>query len=59
GHEYADIREGETELTDLWFELWARRMAAESGQPLDDALRAAAEQRYPPPQSIDYRMKLA
>lgn len=56
-HEYADIREGETELTDIWFELWARRMAAETGRPLDSALRAEAAQRYPPPPAIDFRMK--
>ncbi|HNP72583.1 MAG TPA: hypothetical protein PKK15_15790 [Kouleothrix sp.] len=55
-HEYADIREGETELTDIWFELRARRLAAETGRPLDAALRAEAESRYPPPPAIDFRM---
>lgn len=58
-HEYADIREGENDLTDLWFELWARRMADATGRPLDAALRAEAQQLHPPPQSIDYRLKTA
>ncbi|MFN8569311.1 MAG: DUF5107 domain-containing protein [Kouleothrix sp.] len=56
-YEYADIREGESELTDLWFELWARREAATQGRPLDATLRAEVELRHPPPQRIDYRMK--
>jgi tetratricopeptide (TPR) repeat protein len=56
-HEYADIREGENELTDLWFELWGRRLAAQAGRPLDDELRRETERRYPPPLRIDYRMK--
>jgi hypothetical protein len=59
GHEYADIREGETELTDLWFELWARRVAAQTGRAIDDQLRREVEQRYPPPLRIDYRMRNA
>lgn len=58
-HEYADIREGENDLTDLWFELWARRMADATGRPLDEALHAEAQQLHPPPQSIDYRLKTA
>ncbi len=58
-HEYADVREGETELTDLWFELWGRRVAAQTGRPLDERLRREVERRYPPPLRIDYRMKNA
>jgi len=56
-HKYADVREGETELTDLWFELWSRRIAAQTGQAIDERLRRAVERRYPPPIEIDYRMK--
>ena len=54
--EYAIIREGETALTDLWFELWARRVAAETGRPVDQALRDEVARRYPPPARIDFRM---
>jgi tetratricopeptide (TPR) repeat protein len=44
--EYAVIREGETTLTDLWFELHARR----TGCSLEEARTL-----YPPPPGIDFR----
>lgn len=53
--EYATVREGETVLTDLWFELHARREAQRSGGAVDDALREAVRLRYPPPARIDFR----
>lgn len=56
GREYAIVREGETALTDLWAELWARRLAAATGRPLDEALRAEAARLHPPPAQIDFRM---
>lgn len=56
GREYAIVREGETALTDLWAELWARRHAAATGRPPDDALRAEAARLHPPPARIDFRM---
>ena len=43
-------------MTDLWFELWARRVAAETGRPVDQALRDEVARRYPPPARIDFRM---
>ncbi len=52
---YAEIREGETTLTDLWFELHTRREAARSGRAPDDALRAEVRRRFPPPAAIDFR----
>ncbi|MBL8967734.1 MAG: DUF5107 domain-containing protein [Spirochaetaceae bacterium] len=55
-HDFATIREGETALTDAWFEIKARRLAAESGRTLDAALRAEAAKRFPPPGRIDFRM---
>jgi len=51
---FATIREGETTLTDIWFEYHARRFAA--GKPGDDALRARARKEFPPPKPIDFRM---
>ena len=47
--EYAVIREGETELTDLWTELWVRRAAAETGRTPDETLRAEVLAAHPPP----------
>jgi len=55
GREYAVVREGETELTDLWFELWARRVSAQTGRLLDAALRQEVQQTHPPPAWIDFR----
>ncbi|MBL8094325.1 MAG: DUF5107 domain-containing protein [Anaerolineales bacterium] len=54
--DYAVIREGENALTDLWFELCARRLAAEAGRPVDADLRAQAARTCPPPERIDFRM---
>ena len=56
-HEYADVREGDTELTDLWFELCSRRIAAQTGRAIDERLRREVERDYPPPLQIDYRMR--
>ncbi len=53
--EYAVIREGETELTNLWFEMWVKRLAAQTGRAEDEALRREVEQAYPPPARIDFR----
>ena len=61
--EYADIREGETSLTDLWFEYKARLTASLRGERFDsydDAEKAEALERaekdFPPPHEIDFRM---
>lgn len=61
--EYADIREGETSLTDLWFEYNARKLARKSGVDYDacadaerNALYERAETECPPPHEIDFRM---
>jgi tetratricopeptide (TPR) repeat protein len=53
--DFAVVREGEIVLTDLWFELQARREAARSGRALDAALREQVRQLYPPPARIDFR----
>ena len=53
--EYAVIREGETMLTDLWFELQARKQAAESQQPLTAQLRQSVKAGCKPPARIDFR----
>jgi tetratricopeptide (TPR) repeat protein len=55
--EYAGVREGETSLTDMWFELWARRESQRTSRPLDDALRAEIQNRFLPPARIDFRSK--
>jgi tetratricopeptide (TPR) repeat protein len=53
--EYAGVREGETVLSDLWFELQAQRSAQQSGRALDEALRREVRITCPPPAHIDFR----
>ncbi len=54
--EIPDMQEGEISLTDLWYCLHEERLAAASGQPIDDALRANVRRQFPPPARIDFRM---
>ena len=49
------VREGETELSDIWFGMWYYRLAAERGTPLSDAEKAEVRKNYPPPAHIDFR----
>jgi tetratricopeptide (TPR) repeat protein len=53
--EYAVIREGEVELTNLWFEMWVKRLSAQTGRAEDEELRREVERLYPPPARIDFR----
>ncbi len=55
-HDYAMIREGEISLSDIWQELWARRIAHERGEELEERHFLEAMDRYPPPYLIDFRM---
>lgn len=59
--EYADIREGECTLTDIWFEYCALKMAKEKGieNPEGETLEMLIEEAWdkcPPPHEIDFRM---
>jgi tetratricopeptide (TPR) repeat protein len=54
--EYAVIREGETELTDLWADLWLRHEAGQIGIAIDLSRRREMLEKYPPPSTIDFRM---
>lgn len=53
--EVASIREGEASLSDIWFELQERKLAAKEGLPIDEALRKRVRKEYPPPKHIDFR----
>jgi len=52
----ADLREGEASLTDLWFGMHERRVAAAENTPIDDSLRARVRREFPPPPWLDFRM---
>ena len=61
--DHATIREGENSLTNMWFELCARKLAKERGIVQTDLDRETfaklieeAEENCPPPYSIDFRM---
>lgn len=51
----ADIREGEVTLSNLWFEMHEKRIAAEKNVPIDDKLRQSVRKNYPPPSWLDFR----
>lgn len=54
--EFAVIREGETETSDLWVEMWMRREASRTGRPLDEALRRDVRKQWPLPSNLDFLM---
>ncbi len=55
-HEFTTVREGEVLLTNLWFAMHERRIAAAEGIPVNAALRERVRREYPPPANIDFRM---
>ncbi len=52
----ADVREGQTAPTDLWFTLMEQRLAAAHGGLVDAALRQRVRRECPPPLELDFRM---
>lgn len=56
GLDVPDIREGEVSLSELWFELKEKQLAAREGCPINDALRQRVRSEYPPPSGLDFRM---
>jgi tetratricopeptide (TPR) repeat protein len=55
GREFAVIQEGQTLLTDLWFELQARKISIQTGEPLSEQLRRKVKLERIPPRRIDFR----
>ena len=55
--EVADVREGETKLTDLWFRMTAMKQARLMGVELDDALLEQVKKECIPPVHLDFRMR--
>ncbi len=51
-----DIREGETSLAEIWFDLKSQQIAAAEGIEIDETLIARVIEQHPPPRSIDFRM---
>jgi len=51
-----DLREGETSLSDLWFDFQERRLGVGENIPIDDGLRARVRRDFPLPKEFDFRM---
>jgi len=51
----ADVREGEVTLSNLWFEMHEKRIAAAENITIDDELRQRVRKDYPPPSWLDFR----
>ena len=56
---YDFLREGEVVLTDLWFGMHERRLAAAENVPINDELRQRVRREFPPPAHLDFRMHVA
>jgi tetratricopeptide (TPR) repeat protein len=56
GLELTDLREGEDVLSELWFGLHEKRLAAAEKIPIDDKLRERVRREFPPPPQLDFRM---
>jgi tetratricopeptide (TPR) repeat protein len=54
--EFASIREGARDLTDLWFGLQVKRLAARTGRAVDAALIEEVKKTSVPPELIDFRV---
>jgi tetratricopeptide (TPR) repeat protein len=53
---FALIQEGELSLSDLWYELWAKRIALEAGVEMSEEHIDQAHNLYPVPWELDFRM---
>ncbi len=56
GVEVADLREGATLLTDLWYGFQTQRLSQGEQIPINDALVKRIEKDYPIPKQFDFRM---
>ncbi len=54
--EYAVVQEGESALTDIWFDMWSLRKFGVRREKLRHGARRQMEWIYPPPEAIDFRM---
>jgi len=52
----ADIREGETSLSDLWYGLQEKRLSAQLKIPVDANLKARVRREHPIPSQFDFSM---
>ena len=53
----ADLREGESSITDLWFDYQAKKTSIEEDIPLEYDLLKQIKVQVPVPRNIDFRLK--
>jgi tetratricopeptide (TPR) repeat protein len=53
--DFATVREGQVDLTNLWFELWQRREAMQQGKTLEEIDLKDVKAAHPAPPAIDFR----
>ncbi len=51
-----DMREGEVSLSDLWYRMHEKRLAAAENISIDDELKERVRREFPPPKRLDFRM---
>ncbi len=56
--DFADIREGEISLTDIWFGAHEKLLSQREGVEIDDELKKRVRREFPPPSRIDFRMSV-
>lgn len=54
--DFAEIREGELSLSEVWFQVHEKRLSAREGVAIDDELKKRVRREFPPPGRIDFRM---
>jgi hypothetical protein len=55
GREFATVREGQVDLTNVWFAMWRRRIAQAAGRRVEDVSWAEVVAAHPAPRAIDFR----
>ncbi len=55
--EFATVREGQVDLTNLWFELWQQREAQARGCAPEEIALEGIKAAHPAPAAIDFRME--
>jgi len=56
GLEVAELREGEIALSDLWYSIQERKLAARLGCPVNDQVRKRVRKETVLPVQLDFRM---
>jgi hypothetical protein len=51
-----DLREGDTVLEELWYDVQARLLARREGVPVGPSIRDRARRRFPVPPDLEFRM---